>query len=437
MEKKICPNCGAEGTPSDKFCRKCGSLLVNKSDKVFIDLSMYEKEKTNTEDEDNARINMGKKAQVVFSKLFSFIARMWEKELNGEEETTDRARYVSSARPLENRIKKIRSFYLIIFICICMGFVVKPFMGIGIVGFVLMYPIDICVTQYQIYHLRRLKFGANNEMTNEEIFERLRPIMLSKYGIAVTKNELGQVVIIMNNFVYTIIRNLDSTFCIYWSASFEKKNFFEISDMYYKSYKEMLEAMGKIAYELQTQFNIIQDIDKNQTAGTYSKQETEKMEEEQSQSVQSPFFLMQGKKIYIAIISIVAAAIVVFGVYQIKVKMFDQRCVELTTSNISNYIEIDGIAHWSFSKDIIGLYEGNGTVELTFYSLKDCKYENVALKLYLDFEDGIWNNKSVTVQLPPDGSLTKTVSIDTGSLLFPCDIDDWSISVEEVSGKAK
>lgn len=178
-------------------------------------------------------------------------------------------------------------------------------------------------------------------------------------------------------------------------------------------------------------------MDKNRIDSTYDQQENEKMEEEQPQSVESPFYQLKINKNYIAIIGIVVAVIVALGAYQIKVKTVDQRNVELTTSNIRNYIAIDGIAHWSFSKDIIGLYEGNGTVELTFYSLKNCKYEDVTLKLYLDFKDGIWNNKTVTVQLPPDGSLTKTVSIDTGSLLFPCDIDNWSISVKSVSGKAK
>ena len=48
------------------------------------------------------------------------------------------------------------------------------------------------------------------------------------------------------------------------------------SSVYYKYYKEMLGAMGTIAYEVQAQFGVVQDVNGNQNTHTYQQQEKEK-----------------------------------------------------------------------------------------------------------------------------------------------------------------
>ena len=45
------------------------------------------------------------------------------------------------------------------------------------------------------------------------------------------------------------------------------------SSVYYKYYKEMLGAMGTIAYEVQAQFGVVQDVNGNQNTHTYQQQE--------------------------------------------------------------------------------------------------------------------------------------------------------------------
>ena len=48
------------------------------------------------------------------------------------------------------------------------------------------------------------------------------------------------------------------------------------SSVYYKYYKEMLGAMGTIAYEVQAQFGVVQDVNGNQNTHTYQQQEKKK-----------------------------------------------------------------------------------------------------------------------------------------------------------------
>lgn len=289
MAKKICPKCGADGKPTDKFCSKCGSRLVesnfdttSENDKEQFNQNVYENARGNTnntnsnaEGMNTERTNTNRETNDS-SKFWYFLKHMWFRGFDGGEEETSKARYVSNPQSLEDRMKVIKNLYPVWIICFGIGFFVEAFLAIGLIGLILTYPIDVCMTEYQMYHLRRYKFGASQEMTDEKIFERVQPVMLSKYGLKVEKNENGQAVITINDFYYTIMLNPDSTFCIWWDAPLKRNLSIRLlrDFVYYKYYKEMLGAMGTIAYEVQAQFNITVDysMGESQNNDTYNQQ---------------------------------------------------------------------------------------------------------------------------------------------------------------------
>ena len=85
---------------------------------------------------------------------------------------------------------------------------------------------------------------------------------------------MGQAVITINGFSYTILLNADYTFCIKSEASFRRKlpHIGSERKAEYNYYREMLGAMGTIAYEIQSQFHIVPQMGSEQNAYTYSQQ---------------------------------------------------------------------------------------------------------------------------------------------------------------------
>ena len=85
---------------------------------------------------------------------------------------------------------------------------------------------------------------------------------------------MGQAVITINGFSYTILLNADYTFCIQSEASFRRKlpHIGSERKAEYNYYREMLGAMGTIAYEIQSQFHIVPQMGSEQSAYTYSQQ---------------------------------------------------------------------------------------------------------------------------------------------------------------------
>lgn len=325
VKRMVCPKCGRQGKPNDRFCSKCGMLLVEKEVEDTGPNTQNTNETVNRHANTNA--GMGEiDIKSMFSKFLYFVTHMWFRGFDGGEEETDRARYVLNPQPLENQMKKIKNFYPIFLICICVGFFNGVLLVIGFIGLFMTYVIDVCVTEYRLYRLRRLKFWANFEMTDERIFEKIQPVMFSKYGISVSRNEKNQVVIAINDFCYTVLLNSDSTFCIRWDASLKRMTSIILmrSLVYYKYYKEMLGAMGTIAYEIQAQFGVVQDVNENQTTHTYQQQEKEKQSSGKWEGNSYNFSwstLTNAKTNWIAVVSSILMIICPFLPY-VKVTVF-------------------------------------------------------------------------------------------------------------------
>ena len=85
---------------------------------------------------------------------------------------------------------------------------------------------------------------------------RFQSSMLAKYGIYVNRGNIGQAVITINGFIYMVVLNADHTFCIQSGVSLQRRLsiFSSRRKAEYNYYREMLGAMGTIAYEIQSQF---------------------------------------------------------------------------------------------------------------------------------------------------------------------------------------
>ena len=248
---KICPKCGIKADANAKFCKICGSKLIEKEeptvDKATDFISEFGGETL-------------KKLWEDIKAAFKHIGKEVEDE---QDEETEQARRITAPQPLPDEMLIIKKLYLIMWICI------------GIIGLIANWLLDYIMVEYYIMRLQNFKFLANNDdITDDAIFIALQSSMLAKYGIYVNRGNMGQAVITINGFSYTIVLNADYTFCIHSEASFRRKlpHIGSERKAEYNYYREMLGAMGTIAYEIQSQFHIVPKMGSEQSAYTYSQQ---------------------------------------------------------------------------------------------------------------------------------------------------------------------
>lgn len=283
---KICPKCGIKADANAKFCKICGSKLIEKEeptvDKATDFISEFGGETL-------------KKLWEDIKAAFKHIGKEVEDE---QDEETEQARRITAPQPLPDEMLIIKKLYLIMWICIGIGLFIKPLMLIGIIGLIANWLLDYIMVEYYIMRLQNFKFLANNDdITDDAIFIALQSSMLAKYGIYVNRGNMGQAVITINGFSYTIVLNADYTFCIHSEASFRRKlpHIGSERKAEYNYYREMLGAMGTIAYEIQSQFHIVPKMGSEQSAYTYSQQGMGKSRMNQSgMGAQTQGFSSQG-----------------------------------------------------------------------------------------------------------------------------------------------
>ena len=115
--------------------------------------------------------------------------------LTGKEEDTSKARIIISPEPLPNEMEKFRSLYIVCIICMLAGFVDDFFWGIGILGLMVSYVINISVVDHKLQRLRRKKFKFIEGVNDDELFLKMQPIFISKYNWVVEKESSGELVI--------------------------------------------------------------------------------------------------------------------------------------------------------------------------------------------------------------------------------------------------
>lgn len=109
---------------------------------------------------------------------------------------------------------------------------------------------------------------------------------------------------------------------------------------------------------------------------------------------------------------------------------------KITAANIEDYIEISGTA-WltdgGYSEGR-GFYS-SGIATITFTNLRSCTYNNLEIKMRLDFIDP-WEDQTVTVKLPSTGNKSETITFYANDTLLTPSFSDWIIDIISASGTA-
>lgn len=180
-------------------------------------------------------------------RVLTMMAEGFEKGYLGKEEESAKARVLNSPEPLPNEMKKIRKLYYICWICFGIGIFSDFFLGVGLLALMVIYAIEASIVDHKRDRLRRFKFKIDSDITNDEIFSSMQPVLVKKYGMLVEKNPNGVVSVTHDNHTYDILLQEDGTFILWWTTG-------KIYLIKYPSYRRILAAMGMIAYEVQQQF---------------------------------------------------------------------------------------------------------------------------------------------------------------------------------------
>lgn len=227
----FCSKCGAEIADGTKFCSKCGNKTYSESKQYEVCKDM---------DEPNEMSKNHKK----------------ERDVSSDSEKNNDAIVVTSPEPLPNEMLPVRKIYYIFGVCIIIGIFIQVFMGIGALGAMVWYMFDHFLTNYKLSALRTKKFKISDDATIKEIFNKIQAPIISKYGNNFMLEIVEEnIVVSYGSYRYDISLNEDSTFSIWWRKTIAKA-FFSLSD--YKDYRNVLVAMGIIAYEIQHAYDIVE-----------------------------------------------------------------------------------------------------------------------------------------------------------------------------------
>jgi len=101
--------------------------------------------------------------------------------------------------------------------------------------------------------MRRMKFKFVNNVNNDDIYNKMYPILTQKYGDKIEFDQEGDTLSVhYNSIIYDINIEEDSTFSIWWRRSIAGA-FFSFNE--WKEYKKIRIGTAMVAYELQKAFN--------------------------------------------------------------------------------------------------------------------------------------------------------------------------------------
>lgn len=171
----------------------------------------------------------------------------------GKKEDTSKARIVVSSEPLPNEMLKIKKLYGVCLFAMLIGLVFTPLLAIGLMGAMLLCCIDDVIVKNKLNRLRRAKFKFVPRVGNDEVFQIMQPILVPKYSMLAERGEHGIISLTFQGYIYDILLEKDDTFTIWWHMSVGKAF---LPRSRYKQYRQILAAMGIIAYEMQKAYNV-------------------------------------------------------------------------------------------------------------------------------------------------------------------------------------
>ena len=222
---KFCENCGTKYEEGTKFCSGCGARLENKSGVIALDDSPLPAHEQ----------HMPAPAQN---------ASVTEPQYTSS--APPDAIILKSSAPIPSKIGWSKWGYIAGFFLIAAG-------GLGIMILVVVLIISIYQMAFHRAKMRDLKFKFVNNVSNDDIYNKLSPILTQKYGDKIEFDQEGDTLSVhYKSIIYDINLHEDSTFSIWWRKSIGGA-FFTINE--WKEYKKIRTGTAMVAYELQKAFN--------------------------------------------------------------------------------------------------------------------------------------------------------------------------------------
>ena len=209
----FCDNCGAKLDANSKFCPSCGTA-INNGEAVLTTAYTLPTESNN--------LPVGKTI--------------------GESGLV-----LHSSAPISRTCSWIIWLYILFGILVCAG-------GLGVIGLMLTYAFDYYAKDFHRGKMRRMRFKFVTPISLDEIYNKLQPVLVSKYGNEMEFDREGDTLCVKyKSVIYDINLHDDGTFSLWWRKSIAGAIF---SFNEGKLYNKVRTGTSIIAYELQQQFGI-------------------------------------------------------------------------------------------------------------------------------------------------------------------------------------
>ena len=209
----FCDNCGAKLDANSKFCPSCGTA-INNGEAVLTTADTLPTESTN--------LPVGKTI-------------------------SESGLVLHSSAPISRTCSWIRWLYILFAILVCAG-------GLGVIGLMLTFAFDCYAKDFHRGKMRRMRFKFVTPISLDEIYNKLQPVLVSKYGNEMEFDREGDTLCVKyKSVIYDINLHDDGTFSLWWRKSIAGAIF---SFNEGKLYNKIRTGTAIIAYELQQQFGI-------------------------------------------------------------------------------------------------------------------------------------------------------------------------------------
>ena len=223
---KFCENCGTKYEEGARFCSGCGAPLENKSG--FIDL-------------DDSPLPAHEQRMPAPAQN----APVTEPQYTSS--APPNAITLKSSAPIPSKIGWTKWGYIAGLLLLAAG-------GFGIIILLVVLMISILQMSFHKDKMRRLKFKFVNNVNNDDIYNKMYPILTQKYGDKIEFDQEGDTLSVhYKSIIYDINIEEDSTFTIWWRKSIAGA-FFSFNE--WKEYKKIRIGTAMVAYELQKAFHV-------------------------------------------------------------------------------------------------------------------------------------------------------------------------------------
>lgn len=209
----FCDNCGAKLDANSKFCPSCGTA-INNGEAVLTTADTLPTESNN--------LPVGKTI-------------------------SESGLVLHSSAPISRTCSWVRWLYILFAILVCAG-------GLGVIGLMLTFAFDCYAKDFHRGKMRRMRFKFVTPISLDEIYNKLQPVLVSKYGNEMEFDREGDTLCVKyKSVIYDINLHDDGTFSLWWRKSIAGALF---SFNEWKLYNKIRTGTSIIAYELQQQFGI-------------------------------------------------------------------------------------------------------------------------------------------------------------------------------------